>query len=325
MGVETPNIFPDESLIEPDKEAETESERVGSFRKTINKLFGRKAELELGNSENKQEASPKRFSLSVEMMPKLFREFKVEGKENIEAIPEGKRIILATTHTSDFDIPLVAAALSRDMKLVVTHISYQNELIKSLKASDVTLGSMLVAGRKNFLPIRYVRDKNQSHGRKGQINPEDVENIVSALDEGKAAIIAAHNPVFDDKLPDKPGFAAIRVAQLAGQDAAVVPVAVQIGNPSEEGRTKPGRVIINRPEAKVIIGKPLTFDDPDAKAAGDRIDSILRNKEEGSVLSQEENAQMKAAREVINETEGVKLMGALASLLPEEMRGNWKE
>ena len=132
MGVETPNIFPDESLIEPDKEAETESERVGSFRKTINKLFGRKAELELGNSENKQEASPKRFSLSVEMMPKLFREFKVEGKENIEAIPEGKRIILATTHTSDFDIPLVAAALSRDMKLVVTHISYQNELIKSL-------------------------------------------------------------------------------------------------------------------------------------------------------------------------------------------------
>ena len=326
MGIETPNILPEETIVESELEIENEPEEVGRFRQTVKKIFGRKEEVESEkeDTESKREPSPKRFSISVEMMTKLFSEFNVEGKENIENIPEGKRIILATTHTSDFDIPLAAAALSRDMKLVITHISYQEEFFKSIKASDVTIGSILVAGRKNFLPIRYVRDKNRAMGRQGQMNPEDMENIVSAMDEGNAAIIAAHNPVFDDKLPDKPGFAAIRVAQLAGKDAIVVPISVQIGDQSERGRSKPGNVIKNRPEAKVVIGKPLTFDDPEANIAGDKIDSILKNRELGSPLSQEEGEQIKEARMIINETEGAKLMGALASISPEEMRGNWE-
>ena len=53
------------------------------------------------------------------------------------------------------------------------------------------------------------------------------------MEKGKAVVIAAHNPTFDGKLSDNPGYLAIRAAQLI-ENAVVVPVAIQVGEPWEK-------------------------------------------------------------------------------------------
>lgn len=268
--------------------------------------------------------SPKRLWRTMERLTKsVVGGIEVVGKQHIEQLPLDKKIILATTHTSDIDVPIVATALGRDLDLILTDLSIHRNVRDSLKSVDPTILGIYIAGKDNFLPIKYKQEKRQ---RQGQINSNDMQNVKGALDSGKAVVIAAHNTVSDGKLPDTPGYAAIRAAQLT-ENAVVIPIAVQIGGASEvlglgdlKNMLKTRR---RRPQAQVRIGEPLTFDNEEARQAAEAMEAVVHNHPEGQVLSEDEKLRMREAREIINKTEGAKLMTALAALLSPEKRGKW--
>jgi hypothetical protein len=174
------------------------------------------------------------------------------------------------------------------------------------------------------LPITYTQEKGR---RQGQINPEDMQNIAEALDQGKAVVIAAHNPSFNGMLPDKPGYAAVRAAQLAGENTVVIPVAVQVGGSSELlGLGDPKNMLQTRrrrPVAQVFVGESLMFNDPESRQAAERIDAIFAVHQQGQELSEEEKSKVREYREIVDNRDGARLMEALASLMPREKRGKW--
>jgi 1-acyl-sn-glycerol-3-phosphate acyltransferase len=255
----------------------------------------------------------------------LFRGGKPEvvGRENLEQLTPGMRVIFATTHTSDNDVLLAVEALGEDFDLAVTDMSIHRNLRQSAKAMDPTILGIKIAGKENFLSLKYSQRKA---GRRGWIDPEDTEKIKATLEAGKSVIIAAHNPTFDGKLSANPGFATIRAAQIT-ENAVVVPVAVQIGEPADVlGIGNPKNILETRrkrPSLKVSIGEPLRFDDPEVKKAGDFIDENVRRREAGSSLP-DDARKLGAARKIIRK-EGGRLMRAIASMLPPEKRGVWQE
>lgn len=255
----------------------------------------------------------------------MFGNVEVAGKDHLEQLSSDTRVIFATTHISDNDVPITVAALGHDFDLAVADTSIHRNWIQALKSFDPTIIGIKIAGKDNFLSITGTQKKGI---RKSKFVPDDMENIKAALDRGKAVIVAAHNPNFDGKLPPNPGLAAVRVAQLAGESTVVIPVAVQIGEPSEVlGLGNPKNVIETRrrrPKVKVAIGEPLKFDDPEAKQAADTMEELLGRWRQGIRLSSKDRRRFATARR-LTQQEGAKLMKSLAVLLPPEKRGVWKE
>lgn len=242
----------------------------------------------------------------------------VIGKERLSNLPPQIPIIVAFSHISDLDGGLALLALGHDLDLVVTDMSIHHKLWASLRSSDWTIAGILIAGRKNFLPITFVQEQGY---RQGRIISSDLDRIQEKLEAGKAVLIAAHNPTSESKLPDKPGYAAIRVAQ-AVENALVVPVAVEVGDGERQLGLAENLVetIRRRPAAKVIVGDPLTFNNPLAKKAAAVIEDILNKR--GANLTVADKEQIRMARKTVD-AEGARLMRALAVMLPSEKRGRW--
>jgi hypothetical protein len=270
--------------------------------------------------------SSKRLMWAVErQLNWLFRknEPEVVGKENLEQLAPGTRVIFATTHTSDNDVLLAVQAFGNDFDLAIADMSIHRSFRESAKALDPTILGIKIAGKENFLSLKYSQKKA---GRRGWVDPEDTERIKTALESGKSVVIAAHNPTFDGKLPANPGFAAIRAAQLT-ENAVVIPVAVQIGEPTDVlGIGDPKNILETRrrrPALKVSIAEPLRFENQEAKEAGDFIDENLRRRESRS--SQPDDAQKLGVARRTFRREGARLMESLASMLPSQKRGAWGE
>jgi hypothetical protein len=271
-----------------------------------------------------QRASSKRLLFVLNRIVKAFiGRIEVVGEHNLALVPPAKKIILATTHISDLDVAIVAVALGSNLDIALTDISVHRSIVSSLKAGDPTVLILALAGKHNFLPLTYKQEKGT---RRGQIHPKDFHTLKAILTDGKAVVIAAHNPVPDGTLPAKPGYAAIRTAQIT-EDAVVLPVAVCIGETSElfgMGNVKNIiRTLKRKPKATVSIGESIVLANPDAKKAAQLLEEVITGVADGQELSEKAKQTIREAREVINKTEGATLMKALAKLLPPEKRGNW--
>lgn len=248
----------------------------------------------------------------------------IVGEENLEKLPPDAPIIFATTHITDIDVPLVVAALGNKFDLATVDMSVHRRIGASVRVLDPTILGIWLAGVGNFLSISYTQENGV---RKGLIDPVNLDRIGQTLKSGKKALVmSAHNPVLDrkayGKLPDNPGYAVIRVAQSV-ENAVVVPVVVQVG----EGINRLGygnnilETIYRRPSVKVIIGRHLVFNNPEAKQAAAVFEEIMVRRQQGQEEAGDRK-RMVEAREVVN-TEGARLMEALAAMLPPEKRGKW--
>lgn len=257
----------------------------------------------------------------------LCGDVEVAGTENLKKLNPNSKFIFAITHTSDMDIPIASSVLGYDFDLAISDMSIHRNFRQALQAADPTLIGMKIAGKDNFLPVSYSQKREKRPGQRkkevvrgGRVNHKDVETIKDALDSGKSVVIAAHNRS-EGKLPSSPGYLAIRAAQLT-ENAVVIPVAVQIGEPTEVlGMGDLKNVLETRrkkPKVKVTIGEPLEFDDQITRLAGDRIEQILQ----AGVLPKGRGFS-KAKRVFRND--GERLMRSLAALLPVEKKGSWQE
>ena len=260
-----------------------------------------------------EQESPRRLRWASRAFAKMvFSGVEVSGRENLAGMADHRKIIFVSTHISDLDIPVIVAALSGSFDLAVTDISIHKHLLHSLMTIDPTYLAVLLAGRKNFLSITY---SLKNGVRKGHLNPDDIININNSLDGGKAVIISAHNPTFDGKLPDNPGYAAV-LAALTANNSIVVPVAVQIGDGAEVlgigTLSNMIKTIRRRPSVKVVFGSPVSFDSPVAKEAARDI-----------LLTGRYSVRPAEAFQIIRE-EAQKVMRTLAAMLPVQKRGNWE-
>ncbi len=271
-----------------------------------------------------QHRQPKHSSFRLMWTMRVFAKvlvgkINVVGQERLESLPADVPVVVAVTHISDIDIPLVVLALGSYFDFVVTDISIHRNFRDSIRSVDPTIVGILIAGIDNFLPITYVLENGK---RKGQINPDDRIQIGQALKAGKTVVIAAHNPTFDGKLPDAPGYLAVRIAQSV-ENTVVIPVTIQIGKGSDRlGLVKTiVQTILKRPAAKISIGEPLIFNNPAAKRAAATVEDILDRRRRGLEQADDQDKLQKAKQIVIRE--GSRLMRALAKMLPPERRGKW--
>lgn len=210
----------------------------------------------------------------------------VVGLENLDKVPANTKLIVATGHTSDIEIPLITSSLGKYLNLIVTNLSLHRSI-----SSDPTLIGLYLAGMENFLRIQYRVVKGE---RRGILNPEDYTKMVDAFDRGKAIVIAAHNPSFNGIMPDKPG---LGVAYLAGkvEDSMILPVIANIeGNLGQASILNALKTLITKPKVTIAIGEPFK-------------------------LSQDPNVNSRKL--LVANAERV--MRSIANLYPEEKRGRW--
>lgn len=231
---------------------------------------------------------------------------RVEGKEHLAEVPEGKHLIIATTHISDLDVPLVIKSLGDDLDFAISNASTQHSLRRNF---GETLG-ILAAGKHNFLPIDFAETGKRNSPL--PFNPENYRVMADSLGSGKAVLVAAHTP--SDGVLGRGGYAAVYLNQLS--DAVILPVAVSLSGEAIMVRQKKTN---EKTDAQVIIGKPLEL----PHIAGiEEFDALLRKRREGEVTDADRERFKELSSSLKQQSE--MLMRALAELLPEEKRGPYK-
>ncbi len=230
------------------------------------------------------------------------------GEEKLKKIDRTRPVMVVTTHLSDSDIQLTAYRLHKtgNLNLVVTNQSTQYQM-KDLASGCISL-FVKTLGRGWFCPMGW--EWGESGLPVPAFNKKDFTRIKKEVfTKNKMLLIAAHNPTFDGKLPDKPGLGAAVVAQMI-KNIQIVPAAVLVEGSAPDAY-KPGKAIFGRwgRSAKLVIGDVF------------EIKNRLTEDETDSVLNPERKASEKT-REKIKKT-AEEIMLKVAKLLPEEKRGIW--
>lgn len=158
------------------------------------------------NETNEHErVSSRRFMAAIDANLKMtVGEVRVEGREHLSEIPPGKKVIIVTTHISDVDIPVAASVLGREFDVAVTNMPTQHSFLK-----DPAIHTAIrIAGKDNFIPIDF--------------SQENFGKMKSALESGRAVIVAGHAPSREWKL-ERGGYGAAYLANVV-DDAIILPV-----------------------------------------------------------------------------------------------------
>lgn len=291
-------------------------DRLGGIRRSLASTFRKD---EISQTDSLQDGtrpthSSRRLMRAMEAFTApIIGKLEVSGTEYLSTLPKDKKIILASSHATDFDMPVAAVALGNMVNMKIADMSLHEKV-----STDPTWIGRRIAGEENFVPIAYTQSADGE--RQGRVDTRNVAHITETLDNGQAVLIAAHNPSKDGVLPDNPGYAAV-LAALSTENSVVVPVAVDMGDASIGGLIKNKiKAVLGRKTAptKVTIGEPLSFDDPESKKAAETITAALQREKGSSDMT------LLEANTIIR-GEGSKLMSRLAPLLPENVRGKWGE
>jgi 1-acyl-sn-glycerol-3-phosphate acyltransferase len=259
---------------------------------------------------------PDAFTRKMELFGKLlFSKVNVAGEENFAAIPPDRQVMFVTTHLTNFDIPLASSVLGKKFHLAVGDASTNHHFLENPFG---TVGDV-VAGRKNFIPISRRKGRTKGASSAGIFDPEDFEKIGDAFGQNKAVVISAYYKDRNDelKLPPRGGYGAAYLAEAT--DAIVVPVAIDIKAKERKATAVSDlAAALDRPEAKITIGKPFELEKMENISA---VRDIMA-KRQREKLSGEDIAAFKGASRGLRDRSNV-LMQHLAELLPEEKRGEW--
>lgn len=151
--------------------------------------------------------------------------------------------------------------------------------------------------------------------------------MIDVFKQGKAIAIAAHNPVYDGILPDKPGIGIVALASLAtsilGKNILIVPVAMdfdqkQLALGGHAGKAAKDLLGGKRTNVTVRIGEPMYLELVDMEKYME-----IRSKSAEYVTKDDVQALHKIDEDLRNQ--GGKVMEQLAELLPAHKRGKWNK
>ncbi len=253
---------------------------------------------------------PDSFVNKIELLVKAnFREITERGEENLDRIPPDRRVIFATTHSTNSDVPIALSVIGKKFHLAVGDASTHRKFAES----PVAFVGTKIVGEEHFYSVQH---KKQKGVERGLFDPEDFENMEGAFESGKAVMLSAYyHGRYESELSERGGYGAVYLAQIA--DALIVPVAVDIKS-SELGEKSDVKLLMERPNVDVVIGEPIELPKIDGI---ERIKAILEKRKEGR-LSREDLLEFRQLANELRERSDM-LMQDIANLLPEEKRGKW--
>ena len=124
------------------------------------------------NSVEERPAISKRLLMAIEAHVKLATgEIRTHGDEHLKEIPADKKVIIATTHISDLDVPIATLKLGKYFDIAITNQSLHHFFLGEPRTNI----GIRIAGRENFIPIDTKKIKGQ---KRGEFNPRNFENVV---------------------------------------------------------------------------------------------------------------------------------------------------
>jgi hypothetical protein len=291
----------------------------GEFSKESYQDIGHKKPQEVKPSRKAQNTS-KRLLRTMLLGSEMFidgNKLSIQGKENLLKIPEGRKVIFATSHISDIDVQLAAYAVGQELPIKIVSASTHRRITRNPFAY---IGER-IAGQKNFIPISYDKENGIETG---QFIPSDFDRIKNAMELGNGIVIAASNPSRKEgvptwELPTKGGYGAVYLAQKTG--ALIVPVAVSIDSDKPIGLG--GQIgtlikeISNRAGAQINIGTPIELE----KTNIDEMEDILNAHRNGKGTLEQHEKFKKIKGKLQQQSSAV--MQSLAEMLPRSKRGHW--
>ncbi|MFH0851994.1 MAG: hypothetical protein V1845_00065 [bacterium] len=243
-----------------------------------------------------------------------FGKIEVNGQENLDLIPRDRRVIFASTHLSNFDVPISIYSVGQHFRLLIGDASTHSKFSENPTGY---IGNRL-AGKENFVPIKHKKDEKGVE--RGRFNPEDLENLKTAFEEKKALMMSVYYSGEEkNNLPDKGGYGAVYLAEIA--DALIVPVAVDIKSKEKtEMQKNVVKAILSFPDVQVNIGKPIEL----PKIEGIEGLKEIWEKRKTDKLSKEETEEFHSLSQQLREQSDL-VMKKLAELLPKEKRGKWAD
>lgn len=247
------------------------------------------------------------------------------GKEHLDEIPAGKKVIIATTHISDFDMPIAIA----EMGDYFPNINVANKSNQFEFTGDPVMNlQRYLIGQEHYFRVEH-RGKKGGGNEFGVFDPENFQPMKESLEDENTMIIAAQ---YDDQyhakqkwaLSDRPGNGAAYLHQIT-PDSVILPVAVDI-KADPIGMGKMGSDVLRiikreKPPVDVIIGKPLELDKIDGLEA---FNEIFKKRKRGEKLTIEERHKFSQFKEKL-QSQSSDLIKRLADLLPKEKRGIWDD
>jgi len=228
----------------------------------------------VGNIYSRGEISPARLRAVLSLSGLLAGRPTIAGIENLGKVPRSRRLVVATTHLTDLDIPLAARALDSHLDLAIVDMLPNHDVIK--RPGQAILSKL--ASEKNFIPVDYSVDK-QGNETAGLFNPRNFTPMLNAIDSGKALVIAAHEPSPDRKFT-KPGVGASYLAAVTG--AMILPVAVNLEASGNVGMSETKiQTFFARPDASVSVGGPVEL--PEGPDVG-QLGTLMEKRHQGDRL-----------------------------------------
>ncbi len=234
------------------------------------------------------------------------------GKGYLKHIPEGKKVIVVTSHISDIDIPVVIDQLGGDLNLKITA---QSTNLDFKKDAASTFGTF-VAGHDNFLPIDYTieGDKKVAH-----FNPDNYDAMASALREGSEVLVAAHKP--SSGALSRGGIAAPYLSQVGGGEFVILPVAVNVKSKKPFRAGGEAELLKERPDTDVFIGEPMEL--PRIEGIEDYAKILKKKEQSGGELDPVESEKLAALQDALR-SQSDSIMKSIAEMLPFEKRGEYQ-
>src|SRR5680860_394271 len=261
--------------------------------------------------------TPDRLMRSVDLLIKSCHLGTIEviGKENLNALPEGQKVVVACTHISDIDVPVALQVLGNDLRLKLSDQSVHHNF-KEEPSMNI---SMNIAGKDNFFPIDYGGKGAEKHS--AAFNPDNFVPMMNAMDEGVSIIMAGHSPSADGHL-EKGGYGAAYLAEMA--DAIVLPISVDVMTKHPNGYDNISMIkhffktLVKKSDVSVRIGEPFHLE----KIEGiEKIKLMMDKRKSGIRLDQEEYSEFTRLLGEIREQSKV-IIGKLAGITPAEKRGD---
>lgn len=266
-----------------------------------------------GGDRSNEEKTPRRLLRALDVQMRLnVGSIELRGKEHLKEIKPGESVILASSHITDLDMPIMIHELANDLNIAVVDLSTN----KSLRANPLGFIGNQIAGRDNFISVDY---HHTSAGRVASFNPHNFDPMLRAMESGKTIAIAAQNPTFTGQLGEG-AIGAVYLAQLS--DAAILPSATLLKteeNLGIDGTMSQLKTMAQRPDAKLTIGAPIRF----PKIANIEIVRQLHDKRHTGERATKEDIER--FRTVVDELrkQSDELMRYIAEMLPEDKRGSY--
>lgn len=265
-------------------------------------------------------------SLAVD---RIIKPPQVEGIEHLSEIPQGRRVVFATDHTSDISELAAIKVLSRYRKVDVASLETNQKDLKQ-KIPEI------LAGRSRFHDVKNTFDTEKDMPYTS-FDSQNYGTMKVAMDKGSDIVISAHRPTRrweKGALPDhREGIGAVYLAQIS--DAPIVPVALDIHSSERVGMAYTdvkGAISDNKPkgkpEATVRIGSPMILERIPTEELQDTMllltnrNAFYQDQENRQNRDQERYQKAKTTYAKLRQ-QSQDVMNAVANLLPPEKRGKW--